>query len=189
MDPLSFIVRIVELTTWPVVSVILVLLLRKEIRVVAPNLRRLKAGPLEVEFERGTEHLAAALESQPEAKEALSQSLVNPAISEVATASPRTAVLEAWLGVETAVNEALTRHATQVGGPGAMSARPSHRAMADTLLRAGLIHEGQVQMLDELRQLRNEVVHAQEFAPTQEAIERYLDSAKYLVWWLRKGRK
>ena len=183
MDILTFITKLCETLGWPVASIVLVALLRKEIRLLLPSLRKFKAGPLEAEFERGTALLKAELPQQPKAAEALEhtpKAVVDPA-------NPRSAVLEAWLSLEAAANEALGRRTTQLHGPGAMSTRPSLRGLTQSLQTSGLLQEGQINLFRELLHLRNEVVHTLDFAPTQEAITRYVETANYLKWWLAEG--
>ena len=183
MDILTFITKLCETLGWPVTSIVLVALLRKEIRLLLPSLRKFKAGPLEAEFERATAFLKAELPQQPKAAEAFEQTpkaVVDPA-------NPRSAVLEAWLSLEAAANEALGRRTTQLHGPGAMSTRPSLRGLAQSLQTSGLLHEGQINLFRELLHLRNEVVHTLDFAPTQAAITRYVETANYLKWWLAEG--
>jgi hypothetical protein len=190
VDKLSFIAKVLEVTAWPVATVALVVMLRKEIAALLPSVRKLKAGPLEAVFERKTEELAINLETQPNAREVLAdQRPTPPELTYTPGESPRSAILEAWLRVEEEAHDALGRHATMTGGPGAMTSRPSPRRLAAALRQSGLLNEGQVRLVEELRQLRNEVVHAREFTPTREAIARYLDSAKYLANWLSEAAR
>jgi hypothetical protein len=187
VDTLSFIAKVLEVTVWPVTAITLVLLLRADITFLIPNIQRLKAGPIEAEFERKTEELAITLEAQPKAREVLAdQASTPPELIYAPGESPRSAILEAWLLVEAEAHDALGRHATKTSGPGAMTSRPSPRGLAAALRQTGFLHEGQLRLIEELQQLRNEVVHAREFTPSREAIARYLDSAKYLANWLRE---
>ena len=185
MDTYTFTSKLVEYLAWPIASVLLIALLRKELRSLLPQVRRLKAGPIEAEFERSAELLRNQLPAQPKAAEALS---LGPQGSELKglpdETNPRSKVLEAWLKLESAANAALSRKLVQTNGPGAMMSRPTIRGLANALQTNGLLHEGQVALFKELQHLRNEVVHAYEFTPTQEAIVRYIDTANYLIWWL-----
>lgn len=188
MDTLTFITKISEALAWPIASVMLVVLLRKEIRTLAPLIRRLKAGPVEAEFERGAEDFRMKLPEQPKVKEALeSASSISIASAQSLGASPRGEVLDAWLQLEAAANEAIARNITKIHGPGAMTTRPSARGLSQVLKANGLLHEGQIELFNELLKLRNEVVHTLEFSPTQEALARYIDTANYLRWWLNEG--
>jgi len=188
MDALTFIAKVLEITAWPVAAVVLVALLRVEIRTLVPMLRKLKAGPVEAEFERKAEDLAVTLQRQPKAEEIIADTRsAMPELTYTLGESPRSAILEAWLRLESEASQALGRQAAISGGPGAMTTRPSPRALATSLRRAELLNEEQIRMLEELRAMRNEVVHALDFVPTHEAIHRYLESAKYLSTLLSRS--
>jgi hypothetical protein len=103
VDALTFIAKLVEFLAWPVAAVILVLLLRGEIKGLFRYLKKLKAGPVEAEFEREVQELKATAEAQP-------QLLPPPEgatpekqmLLQLVQINPRSAVLEAWRGVEEA---------------------------------------------------------------------------------------
>jgi len=189
MDILTFITKIVEALAWPVSSVALVALLRREIRLLLPLVKKIKAGPVEAEFERGTAMLSASLPSQPKAEEALTHGLAIEADGTNPSTNPRATVLESWLHLEAAANEALGRKQAELHGPGAIATRPASRGLAEALKASGLLHEGQLNLFKELQHLRNEVVHTLEFTPTREAIVRYMEAANYLKWWLAEGTR
>lgn len=189
MDILTFIAKIAEALAWPLATVILVALLRGEIRSLVPLIRKVKAGPVEAEFERGTEELKERLPEQPRATEALAHtSPSEPAEPPIGT-NPRLEVLEAWLQLEAVAHDALVNKQLRNASPGAMFARPSPRRLAEALRKNGLLHEGQLSLFQELQHLRNNVVHTLEFAPTQEALTRYIETANYLKWWLQQADK
>jgi hypothetical protein len=60
MDTLSFIAKLIEVLAWPGAIVTVVLLLRKELKQLVPLLRKVKAGPVEAEFEREIAQLERA---------------------------------------------------------------------------------------------------------------------------------
>lgn len=190
MDTYTFISKLVEYLAWPIASVLLIALLRKEFRTLLPQVRKLKAGPIEAEFERGAELLESQLPAQPKVAEALNLASKGGELKSLPDeSSPRSKVLEAWLKLEIAANAALSRKLVQTNVPGAMMSRPTIRGLANTLQTNGLLHEGQVALFKELQHLRNEVVHTYEFTPTREAIIRYIDTANYLTWWLTEVAK
>ena len=183
MDTLSFAIKSFEALAWPIASIVLVLLLRHEIRTLLPYLRRIKAGPVEAEFERGASILKAELLQQPKAAEAIKHT----AERSIDGLNPRSEVLEAWLSLEAASNAALAKRQIHQHDTSALSTKPALRNLANTLQSSGLLHQGQVNLFKELQHLRNEVVHTLEFAPTQEAVSRYVETANYLKWWLTEG--
>jgi hypothetical protein len=69
MDALTFLSKLLEFGGWPLAAVVIVLVLRKELQALLSNIKKLKAGPVEVELDRvvkeleATKKLAAAAEA------------------------------------------------------------------------------------------------------------------------------
>lgn len=183
VDTLTFITKLCEALGWPITSIALVVVLRREIRLLLPSLRKFKAGPVEAEFEKSTAVLTAELPLLPRAREATEQGIGEP----VSNTSPRATVLESWLRLEATAIEALARRQEKLHGPGALTMRPSMKGLAHALLNSGLLQEDQIILLKELLHLRNEVVHTLDFSPSNEAILRYVETANYLNWWLKEA--
>ena len=57
METAALIVALAQHAAWPAASVVIVFALRREIRQLLPNIKKLKAGPLEVELEKVAEKL------------------------------------------------------------------------------------------------------------------------------------
>ena len=116
MDWLTFLIRLTEARALPITAVVILLAFRRDLRQLVPLVRKLKAGPLEAEFERDireiSQHTGAAttpqIEEEPDPRKAT--------LIELARLHPRSAILEAWLGVETAVRRAALQKA--IGSPG-----------------------------------------------------------------------
>ncbi|WP_276968485.1 hypothetical protein, partial [Metallibacterium scheffleri] len=66
MDTLTFIAKVIEFAAWPIAAVALVAMLRAEIKSLLPHVKRLKAGPVEAEFEREVKELEATAKTQPQ---------------------------------------------------------------------------------------------------------------------------
>ena len=66
MDILTFITKLIEFTAWPIAAVALVAMLRTEIKSLLPYVKKLKAGPVEAEFEREIKELEATAKAQPQ---------------------------------------------------------------------------------------------------------------------------
>ena len=69
MDALTFLTKLLEFGAWPAAAIAVILVLRKELQALLPNIKKFKAGPLEVELERvvkeleATKKIAAAAEA------------------------------------------------------------------------------------------------------------------------------
>jgi hypothetical protein len=184
MDCLTFIASITKSLAWPVAAVVLVLLLKDEIVKVAPFVRRLKAGPVEAEFEREVKELKRATPApvEPAAVRAEDTASKN-FLYQLAELHPRSAILESWVRVEAAARAVLSSKVPTVQKSGYL---PAAR-LAEPLVQAELITQGQVTLYHELRRLRNEVAHAVGFEPTQESARSYIDLASFLQADLEGG--
>ncbi len=59
MDALTFLTKLLEFGAWPAAAIAVILVLRKELQALLPNIKKFKAGPLEVELERVVKELEA----------------------------------------------------------------------------------------------------------------------------------
>ena len=180
MDWLTFTSRALESLAWPIASVVLVVLLRKEINGLMPFLKRLKAGPLEAEFERELKELRAISSgsSAVPASSAKSESSGDLLIR-LAHQHPRSAILEAWARVEATARAALVRRSLiPAGSPYLPAAK-----LVEPFSEQGLLHQGQVTLFHELRRLRNEVTHNPAMEPSLEATRSYIELSEQLRQW------
>jgi hypothetical protein len=59
MDSLTLLSKLLEFGAWPLAAIAIILVLRKEIQALLQNVKKFKAGPLEVELERVVKELEA----------------------------------------------------------------------------------------------------------------------------------
>lgn len=181
MDTLTFIAKLAEALGWPIAAIVLAAWLRKEIRALLPYVKRVKAGPLEAEFEREVRELKASTEAAPaEARKELPPPPSQPLLLQLAELHARSAILEAWVRVEAAARAALEKKSPATA---TVATRNPHR-LAEQLGALGLLEEDQVSLFHELRNLRNEVAHVPEFSPSRESVVSYIEMASYLQSWL-----
>ena len=177
MDGLTFIASIVKSLAWPTATVILVVLFKDHIVKLAPFIKKLKAGPLEAEFEREVNALKESTPVQAVSSPArLEAAATENFLFQLAELHPRSAILESWLRLEAAARDALGSNTT---GSQKGSYIPAAR-LAEPLAQAGIISQGQVTLFHELRRLRNEVAHAVGFEPTQDSARSYIFLATFL---------
>lgn len=177
MDNLTFIIRLIEAIAWPVAAVAVLLTFRQEFRALVPLIRRLKAGPLEAEFEREVREISEEVAStvQTEAEEEIDDR--RRMLMELALINPRSAILEAWLGVETAVRKAV----------GSKMGRFVPRQAIRNLLESEIISGSEYALFEDLRALRNNAAHHVDFNPTTESVQNYVDLASALVWRIERN--
>jgi hypothetical protein len=175
MGLLEFIASLVKSCAWPFVVGFVVYLFRKEIKPLLPYARlRLKHNDTEVDIR---------LEMAKETAEQLpqSESLPPPTKEEterfnkVASVSPRAAILESWLQVE----EALTSLAETAGLPTDRGRSPLFQMR---WLRSNeIIDPPTASVLDDLRSVRNRIVHDLSFEPSMREAIGFRDLAEQCV--------
>lgn len=181
MDWLTFWSKIVDSVAWPLAAVLAFLLLRHPLVDLLAAITSLKVKDVEINFGRGVAKLqeaaATALVPGPTLK-------ITPAISEeaakLAKTSPRAAVIEGWQGVSAEAIAALRRRHVSVP-----SGNVAPKVIEDLLAQHQILSEDQIQVLRQLRNLRNAAVHGSAFAlATGEALE-YVATANRLAALLR----
>lgn len=174
MDWLTFVEKLIGHLAWPVGAVIIIALLRNEIKQLLPFVKRLKAGPVEAEFERQVKELSATAELQPQ--------LVPPPqhlspekqmLLQLVQLNPRSAILEAWRGVEAAAVRVVSDRAIYVPEREACSPFAVIRA----LTKESILSPEDLSLFHELRSLRNQAAHADDFSPTLDAALNFIELA------------
>ncbi len=176
MDWPTFVASIVSSIAWPATALAIIWLLRKEILRLLPFLSRLKAGPIEAEFEREVAEIKSdpALQLPPPAPKSLAGRTEQ--LLQLASISPRSAILEAWQGIEFAIRRAGLQ---RIGGSPPPDVSSPLRVVRE-LSQAGLLSNEDVSLFHDLRGLRNQATHAPDFNPTYEAVRNYIDLAARL---------
>jgi hypothetical protein len=176
VDSLAFIAKLVEALAWPVAALVLVVLLRREVIALAPFIRKLKAGPLEAEFEREVRELRTAVETArsevtgPEPSWQLSA-------EKLAQVNPRSAILEAWRQTELAAMRALKDRRPGTSEQELRSTREILRLLGDSQIAT----PEEVALLNQMRFLRNQAGHVESFQPTYEAAMNFVQLAAHLI--------
>lgn len=183
VNALTFIAKLVEFLAWPFATVLVVLLLRKDIQRLLGLVRRLKAGPVEAEFEREVAELAketsqalslggpamsSSVASSTEASKLTARKLE---LVKLAQVSPRAAILEAWRDVEAAALHLVDRRGLFVPEIDRSSSLAAIRAIAKT----GTLDSEWVGRYHELRQLRNKAAHESIFDADFQAAVAYIE--------------
>jgi hypothetical protein len=174
VDWLTFAVKLAEALAWPLVVFCLVFLLRKELRGLLAILKKLKAGPVEAEFDRDVKELQSAAEAAlPAPEERALPSPINKELLQLAQINPRAAIIEAWRGVEFASRQALSQAGISLSAKESISPLALSRALA----KSGALSPEEIALYNDIRGLRNRAVHAEDFSPTLESTLGYIEIA------------
>lgn len=186
MDWLTFIAKLVEFLAWPVAAVVLVAVLRTELRQLLPHVKKLKAGPVEAEFEREVKELQKEVSAQP-APVPLPEGLTaeRQMLFQLVQVNPRSAILEAWRGVEEAALRLVQSKGLYVSERDARSAFAVIRAIGS----ANVLSAEDFALYHDLRGLRNQAAHATDFTPTTDVALSYVGLASRLRGALEQAAK
>ena len=102
MDILTFFSNIINSLAWPIALLVAVLLLRKPLLELFPFIQKLKYKEIEIEFGQRVREVGQELaeELAPIGPEQELTRTEEDALARLAEISPRSAIIEAWRGVE-----------------------------------------------------------------------------------------
>ena len=154
----AFVASLVHSLAWPAAAMAVVIVLRKPIgAVLGQGVRRLKAGPVEVEFDQLQAEVREELARSPELAEAqvpAPAASLREELARLAVVSPPAAVLEAYKRIEGRLAEMLA--SAGVESPG----RVSGRVLAGVARQHDLISDETLAAIEGLSVLRNLTAHA-----------------------------
>lgn len=157
MSTLQFISDLIGSLVWPFMAIILVVILRKEIRELLVSVTRVRFKDLEMDFQRLAESARKLPRSAPSAVD--TDKVIYTSIEDqmlyVAEQAPSAAILMAWASVETAMSSAVARLAISPDSPQYRSTVHN----LEQLERYAELPEGVIRTVQELRMLRNKVAH------------------------------
>ena len=165
-------VEIIKAIAWPVSVIWLGYIFRSEVRQLLNRMSSFKYKDVEASFERelaeaenNAKHITTTV--APSSGQDLSQKEQLFRISEV---SPRAAVVEAWTLIETAaIKNGLTS--------GTAIQRTNPKMIVEYLINSGKFSPESINLIEQLRRIRNQASHMPDFAIRQNEAERYLDLA------------
>lgn len=166
MTALEFISKGIDSLAWPLVFVVLIILLRKPISDILPFLERLKYKDFELSFRKQAQETLESISSNQE-------TLAETKEEKQLTASPKEAVIQAWLEiVDAAENKYKQLEPTQ------RVKKLGHDRALGYFQFMGLLVPQTVKVLSELRNLRNQAVHYSDAAISKEGAQAYVSAAE-----------
>lgn len=177
MDWLTFTTKIIEALAWPIASIVILALLRKQVIGLLPLLKRVKAGPLEAEFERELKVLRDESQQTGLQQPADTLSPRDEKLYKLAEINPRSAILEAWQHVEVAARKKVLELGLFEAGPAGRPILDAYRALA----KAEVLNAEALALFHELRSLRNQAAHLDDFNPSKPAAIDYIGLSKKLI--------
>ena len=176
MDWKTFFAQTIDSLAWPAVAVFVVFLLRDKITDLLPRLKKFRHKETEIEFTEGVSELVQERQAQGIQNNEVEQTAEYQDqfsfLSRLAEISPRSAVLEAFRIVEVAAAKKAERIYPDLESRYAKS--PLH---LQKLLKGEVLTKNEFHQFDQLRRLRNEAAHTEEFGVKGMPVEAYIDIA------------
>ncbi len=176
MQIFEHIVQLLSAISWPATVLIIFYGFRRQLTSVLPGLRRFKAGPVEAEFEKEIEqisneqmrHLQNTLSSSQEALTRKDE------LAKIAQVSPRTAIIDAWHGIEFTLKKAILQ---RLGGNSPPPNISSPISMIRELAKEGCLDTSDVSLLHELKGIRNQIMYLPDFEPSYKSVIKFVELA------------
>ena len=192
MDWKQFVAQIVSSMAWPVLVIIILLIFKTELAKIVQRLAHLKYKDLELEFDKvklQAEELHKDMPEELPAPKSLVFTSLESQVLDAVERAPSAAILLAWSGLETAMASAVARLGISPEPPSYRS--PTHNI--EMLSKYGGLPKSYVNLLQEMRILRNKVAHEKDamLSITQDQASNYakvaIDMIQHLEQLKRKG--
>jgi hypothetical protein len=181
MNWLQFFAALIGAVAWPVTLIVGFFILKSHLSALFPFIEKLRYKDFELEFRKSLQDLSEKSRGILASQEV---EILPAAVSSrdklysLAEISPRSAILEAWLQVETAAAETVQR----------LSLAPSNKVvgvaplrLGDYLRRGDILNPAQMEIFNRLRELRNKAVHIGDATFQLQEVMEYIDLASSLA--------
>ncbi|EOV0147150.1 hypothetical protein M2G70_23685 [Vibrio vulnificus] len=187
MDVYTFISKVFEAIAWPLVILVLGLVFRKSLTELLPSMRKLKAGPVEAEFDLEASRLLDASKDVVAHETSSSQSdleATETALAQIYSArkDPVKMVIEGWANVD----GALFRFGKDAGI--LIDPMDSSNNVYTRVISTDLLHRDTKKLVIEIYEMRNRVVQAN-IKPSVNAAKDYLLAVEQVVKLIEKQRE
>ncbi|MFW5920431.1 MAG: hypothetical protein ACOCUS_01225 [Polyangiales bacterium] len=174
MDWMTFSAKLIDALVWPLTVLVGVLLLRRPLGELLPEMRKVKYKDFEAEFgaqmdelRQESEQAGGGRPSTPAATDRTRR------LHDLAAVAPNAAVLAAWRKVETAARALLDAEGYELD----YAVATPYRMIESVLAGDELLEPRQIKMYRQLRRLRNKVAHADDFELSPGQARQYVDVA------------
>jgi len=182
MDSLTFTTEMIKILVWPLIVIIIVLLLKKQIIDLITNLKHLKYKDLELEFTRGLQKVNQDIDNVGLPKDK-SIGYLNDKIIElknIAKKSTLEAIVESWILIENKLRELAYTKLEKTPN------KYSGVMQLDSLVKQNVIPKEIYSIFKELRIIRNKIVHEGAYNMSISQAESYIDTSFRFLSYLKK---
>ena len=166
-------IKLVEILAWPVTSLILIFAMRKPITGLIPQISKFKYKELEMEFEKDLNDLSQRSQETKLNNETEIDQEEDYYLQKVKDISPRAAILESWLGLEsTAISSA--KHFNLISD----GKRQTLSQILKLFEKEDILTSENVEIINDLRMLRNKATHETNFHISEEEATKFMEIAR-----------
>jgi hypothetical protein len=182
MDGLTFVSSLISSLAWPVAVVVLVLAFRKPIGRMFERLpKRVKAGPVEVEWPEVATEARVALATSSEVRTDASPGSLTERFAKLAEEEPAAAIMAAWAEVEKSLR-------ARVGDLAVRQRSLAGLMLARLAREQGTISDSTLRAVEGLSVLRNLAAHGRDGEVDREKALDYLTLADATLFAIRTRR-
>ncbi|HAD81210.1 MAG: hypothetical protein A2509_06245 [Candidatus Edwardsbacteria bacterium RIFOXYD12_FULL_50_11] len=181
MDVLTFIVEIIKAIIWPVTIVLLFFTFKEKIANLLQYLQKLKYKDFELEFQQSMKELVNETANAKLPIPSQGEDEKKNQVLALIDLSPRSAILEAWLEVESAAAESLVG----VNKVFYEHTYISPLQLSGFLVRSEILDDKKAAIFGKLRNLRNMAVHSPDIKFPINEVREYIDLAFSLSKYIR----
>ena len=186
----QFIFEIISSLAWPIVTISILFIFKKELAKIIQLLTHLKYKEFELDFDKVKQHAEELYKEikieKPLIKSPIFSSLEDQILDAVERA-PSAAILLAWSTLESTIASTVSRLAISPESPSYRS--PFHNI--EMLTKYGGLSKDLSSLLNEMRQLRNKVAHSRDtmLSITQTQAMNYANAAFDIIQFLEQIKR
>jgi hypothetical protein len=164
MDTFQFIDSLVGRLIWPMVTIVIIIFLRPYLRTLVSNVKSIKHGDTEFEFSR---EMMIVKKTADKITFNKATENISPELVKIIDVNPKYAVIEAWNKIEASLRKGII-----VKGFDPRDARGI--VLINEANNLNVINDSESSSLNNLRMIRNEVVHSLDRSVSKNEAEDYI---------------
>lgn len=172
MNTSELIVQLVDKLVWPTTAITIILISKKEIKRLIPQIKKAKISQLELEFDKSISEIDSILKKESTEKKDWYTHLIK-----TAQKTPKTATINAWNGLERRCIELIKTANISIDSRSNQPYKDIQKALQENRL----LDNSKIRIFDELRTLRNKVTHAENYEITSDQAISYITIVKQLT--------
>ena len=178
MDGFTFTAELIKATAWPITTVIVFYFMRKPLFGLIPLVKKLKYKDLEMEFSKEIQNLKTEAEDAFEKRDSKNlDGNHKPIALDLVSFSPRAAIIEAWIELESAASRLAGSYWAQDGSV----SLANYPKLGEYLHQCKVLNDKQLTIFNKLRELRNKSAHAESLDLGEHDARAYVEMASKLT--------